>query len=72
MRSSASRSTNADEPGGSGLSRVRVGFDAGHGAIAARFDAGRQYYAEVVTGALEGERFDVDEAATGSGGGRAC
>ena len=51
-----------------GLSRVRVGFDAEHGAIAARFDAGRQYYAEVVTGALEGERFDVDEAATGSAG----
>jgi hypothetical protein len=59
--------TNQNEPGGGAAgSRVRVGFDAEHGTIAARLDAGRQYYAEVVTGALAGERFDVDEAATGS------
>jgi autotransporter-associated beta strand protein len=53
---------NANE----GTNRVRVEFDASHGAIASRLEPGRQYYAEVVTGALEGERFDVDEGATGS------
>ena len=39
-------------------------FTDSAGIVAGALDSQRPYYAEVVTGALEGERFDVDTAAT--------
>lgn len=41
-----------------------VTFEAVSGAIGSRLNAGDSYYLEIVSGPLEGERFDVDTAAT--------
>ena len=41
-----------------------ISFAATAGDIGARLDPGGRYYVEVVTGALEGERLDLDTAAT--------
>lgn len=41
-----------------------ITFDAVSGGIGSRLTAGDSYYLEIVSGPLEGERFDVDTAAT--------
>jgi hypothetical protein len=43
---------------------ARLSFPDAHGNVGGLLDPGRAYYVEVLTGSLEGERLDVDAAAT--------